>query len=47
MTDVEKLGLNDFHRQFFMNATSRPFGLERVGEGITTLEEVLRTAVVD
>jgi hypothetical protein len=47
MTDVEKLGLNDIHRQFFMNAISRPFGLERVGEGTTTLEEVLRTGVVD
>lgn len=47
MTDVEKLGLNDIHRQFFMNAISCPFGLERVGEGTTTLEEVLRTVVLD
>jgi hypothetical protein len=47
MADVEKLGLDDIHRQFFMDAISRPFGLERVGEGTTTLEEVLRTAVLD
>ncbi|HIG48283.1 MAG TPA: hypothetical protein EYQ20_18320 [candidate division Zixibacteria bacterium] len=47
MTDVEKLGLDDIHRQFFMNAISRPFGLERIGEGAATLEEGLRTAVLD
>lgn len=40
MTDVDKLGFSDIHRQYFMDAISRPFGMVYVtgptGSGKTT-----------